>query len=412
MVFDPNHPTSGYALIWPKDLIRGELSALLIDGKAGDRLLDCLEWLFVEAFVGPDPVEDLRHVDPLGSWRSDNDGPWRLAALLRDNLDRIPVHARKRYYLERAVFPEDEPVTEPVVDSPNLTSPSDEALRCLERTWHQMVGELDAVGYFDRRAGDRCTDGRPEAVDEHHATMAQLLSQRCGWPVAWPDPQPNVAKEWLEEELFTLIEVVHDLIARPRYRSWHDFEGDFHYHAFNERAGQAVYRWKVNTLLAIHAPGYRIATDGEDAGLIVTTVPDPRRRLTERVRLDVPDGNLQSIEHAIALFRRRDVTIEDKRGACRALAFVLESRRPALRKHLRGKDEGALFQIANEFWIRHHDGKQHTDYAQDEFLDWVFWNYLATIELTNRLLARTTGSPTKTASSTTSTGPVPTSRLP
>jgi len=266
------------------------------------------------------------------SWRSDNDGPRRLAALLRDNLDRVPVHTRKRYYLERVVFPEDdEPVTEPVLDSPDLTSPSNEALGHLERTWHQMVGELDTVGYFDRRAGDRCTDGHPEAVDEHHATMAKLLSRRCGWPVAWPGPQPNVTKDWLEEELFTLIEVVHDLIARPRYRSWHDFEEDFHYHAFNERAGQAVYRWKVNTLLAIHSPGYRIATDGEDAGLIVTTVPDPRAKLEQAVRTDVLDGNSDNIGHAIALFRRRGAGVEDKRSACKALAAVLEYRRTLMR---------------------------------------------------------------------------------
>ena len=180
---------------------------------------------------------------------------------------------------------------------------------------------------------------------------------------------------------------------------------------FDERAGQAVYRWKVNTLLAIHTPGYRIATDGEDAGQIVTTVPDPRAKLEQAVRTNVPDGNSDNVDHAIALFRRRGAGVEDKRSACKALAAVLEYRRTLIHKELLTKDEAALFEIANRFRIRHHKADQRTDYAQDEFLDWVFWNYLATVELTNRLLARTTGRPTTTASSTTTAEPVPTSRL-
>jgi hypothetical protein len=37
--------------------------------------------------------------------------------------------------------------------------------------------------------------------------------------------------------------------------------------------------------------------------------------------------------------------------------------------------------------IRHQDTKQHPDY-DPMFLDWIFWSYLSTIELSDRLLAR------------------------
>lgn len=55
--------------------------------------------------------------------------------------------------------------------------------------------------------------------------------------------------------------------------------------------------------------------------------------------------------------------------------------------HLLRKDERSLFQIANEFALRHERERERTDYAPD-FLDWVFWWYLATIELSDRPLAR------------------------
>ena len=46
-----------------------------------------------------------------------------------------------------------------------------------------------------------------------------------------------------------------------------------------------------------------------------------------------------------------------------------------------------MFSLANEFAIRHQRRGQQGDY-DPAFLDWIFWWYLATIELTDRLLAR------------------------
>lgn len=113
------------------------------------------------------------------------------------------------------------------------------------------------------------------------------------------------------------------------------------------------------------------------------------------------DGLLQSIlrragpsqdriTHAIALFRARGATRDDKRSAVKNLADVLEDRRKLLKTALFSKDEDALFQIANNFDIRHHNARQQANY-DPAFLDWVFWWYLATIELADRLVARQSG---------------------
>ncbi len=66
---------------------------------------------------------------------------------------------------------------------------------------------------------------------------------------------------------------------------------------------------------------------------------------------------------------------------------MLEQRRALLDAQLLSKDENALFQIANEFDLRHRRADQRDDYG-DDYLDWIFWWYLGTVELTNRLLRR------------------------
>ena len=50
-------------------------------------------------------------------------------------------------------------------------------------------------------------------------------------------------------------------------------------------------------------------------------------------------------------------------------------------------DEGALFEIANRYSIRHQRADQRPDY-DDAYLDWIFWWYLATVDLVKQLLAR------------------------
>ena len=113
---------------------------------------------------------------------------------------------------------------------------------------------------------------------------------------------------------------------------------------------------------------------------------DPRDNLLEQA-LTTPDAADRSeVEHAVQLLRARGATREDKRSAVVALARVLEHRRGLLKEQLPRRDEGALFQIANEFDLRHRRAGQRDDYGE-AFLDWVFWWYLGTVELTDRLLA-------------------------
>jgi hypothetical protein len=49
------------------------------------------------------------------------------------------------------------------------------------------------------------------------------------------------------------------------------------------------------------------------------------------------------------------------------------------------KDEGALFQIANQFAIRHHDRTQRADYDDDIWFEWIFYVFLATAKAMIRI---------------------------
>lgn len=110
--------------------------------------------------------------------------------------------------------------------------------------------------------------------------------------------------------------------------------------------------------------------------------------------LATPDNHDRAAtQHAIALFRGRAANREERRSAVLALARVLEDRRELIESQLGKKDEGALFfRIANEFDLRHRgvSGRGREQYADydDAFLDWIFWWYLATVDLTDKLLAR------------------------
>lgn len=74
------------------------------------------------------------------------------------------------------------------------------------------------------------------------------------------------------------------------------------------------------------------------------------------------------------------------RRAVIALAGILERRRSLLKTELLSKDEGALFTIANGFAIRHQKADQRRDYDAGLYLEWIFYWYLATIHLTNRII--------------------------
>src|SRR5207302_1779894 len=112
----------------------------------------------------------------------------------------------------------------------------------------------------------------------------------------------------------------------------------------------------------------------EDVGRLIAITDDARTDLARTILARENSESVDQVWHALALFRKHGATEHDKRSAVVTLARVLEDRRKLLKAELLSKDEGALFQIANGFSIRHQNESQQAGY-RPEFLDWVFWWY-------------------------------------
>lgn len=373
-----------YQLRWPRWLFAQECSRLLNQRARRDWDEAC-ELLLEDAFVADvsgGPLSEFREV-PAGS--SDYDDPWASAPSSRSGTATSKLTNRQDFLRKllgnAGRLREDASHRRPYWSQRKTGSPGAPAKRV--STVRQFVGlvrELDDRGYFEKRFGKDCVDDPsevdPSAVIEHEIGVEGL------WPLD-VDRLDGDLDLW-----YDTVEVLHDLIARPETRTYHSYSGcGWHHSRFSIEAGRGVYRWRVNQLLERSDLGLQLADSGEDAGRLVAATDDARRDLLESMS-SRGDGEVgDQIRHSVALFRAREADRHQKRSAVVVLANVLEERRRLIRDELLSKDEDALFMIANRFNVRHQNEAQQSDYDV-VFLDWIFWWYLATIELTDRIAAR------------------------
>lgn len=363
-----------YQLRWPRWVFTQEASALL------NRRHDVRDWndrcalLLEDAFVGDahgGPCSDFRAVPDGDPWSS-NPADTNLTAKHRflqnllqhaGQLPEGPRH-RKPYWSQR--------------HHGTATQPARRATTV--RQFVALVVEFDERGYFEKAFGKDCVDD-PVTTDP-----SDLLEYEIGVADLWPLSPERLTGD---RDLFCdVVEVLHDLIARPAARRRHDFAGcGWHHDQFSLESGRAIYRWRVNQLLARSELGLRVAEEGDDTGRLVTAPADARDDLVETMTTAKGGEVGEQVRHANALFRARAADRHQKRSAVVVLCHVLEERRAVIKQHLSKKDEAALFEVANRFNLRHQNNAQQGDY-DEAFLDWIFWWYLATIELTDRLAAR------------------------
>jgi hypothetical protein len=353
-----------YELAWPPELFAAEAARILGRPGLGQQAIDLL---LREAFRDDNAAEDVSSLASHSGFGSD-----QIPRSLSDIVTELAGSARniRRSSAPRPYWPQrhGQEVPGTYLDA-----------RQARRGFADLIQELESRGYLDQVFPRPCVDG-----DEPETDPSAELEKRLGIPGLWP----LAPDEWDDDTFYGLIEVYHDLVSRPRVRDYHDFaQCGWHYSHFATTTGREVYRWKANNLLVAAGLSYRLADRGEDLGRLVEIFDDGRTWLVaksiENAQLDVADR----VRHAIALFRGRTATAEEKRSAAIALAGILEERRQLIRDELMTGDEGSLFHIANKFAIRHRNEQQLGDY-DPAFLDWIFWWYLGTVELTNRIIAR------------------------
>lgn len=242
--------------------------------------------------------------------------------------------------------------------------------------------ELVGKGYFDKFAPRSCEHEPPTFRGSQSEQLDAAIERALGVSGFWYDRRNS---EWDLDYLLTFVEVLHDLCSRPTDWDYCDDCGP-HFKRFSMLRGQGVYRWKINKVLTKHGTGLELSDSGENKGRLVHVFEDSRAELVDLVVSEGQEENAQSVAHAVSLFERRGATRDAKRSACVALARILEDRRKLIKMELLRQDEGLLFEMANKFDLRHRGKDQHAEYGE-EFLDWIYWIYLATVELTDRILA-------------------------
>lgn len=169
--------------------------------------------------------------------------------------------------------------------------------------------------FFAEALGFDCVDGNGDS----EATPEMELDRRIGKPQLWRDDPTG----WDEDDLCDFIEVFHDLAARPTDGWFHSFGGcGWHPSKFNRRSGQAIYRWRMNETLETSVLDVRLAEVGEDVGRMVRMAPGDLEQLVDSV-LSGTAASLDEVAHAVALFRARSSSRQQRRSAVVALALIL-----------------------------------------------------------------------------------------
>ena len=258
--------------------------------------------------------------------------------------------------------------------NPNLNGLS---LRDVVELFVRVYDQLRSEGYFDEAFGFSCVDAGEIQGRIHDIDLEILLAIRKKnlWPIA------KYSHEYSEDDLFDLIEFLFQQVSKPvdgHHHSW--LECGMHWETFNQQDGREEYRGRINSILAHYEHRFELSSDGD----VLRRVEAGFEPIFDA---DVPseDTNVVSrIDAAVLAYRRHGSTVQQRRQAVRDLIDVLEYLRPKVTAFLTRKDERDLFNIANNFGLRHHNDKQKTGYDASLWLSWMFYFYLSTIHVVLR----------------------------
>ncbi|MDH2442395.1 hypothetical protein QDR37_00390 [Amnibacterium sp. CER49] len=354
-----------YALTWPKALFEWEAQRVV--KLPDEQVASAITHLLVEAYHDSDVA--IRFRDDTGaSFGPFASGtvpmsarPW-LFTLLEDEA-RLRPYVPPRYWAER---------------NGHVGAQSASPLHPLAGDVVRLIDRFQDEGYFPNLMPRECVDN-PTDYDRVTQSIQEATHMKMTWPLSEADV------DFMEDPtVFTLIEFFHDSAQRPRTATFHEYgECGPHYHDPDRAAGGAVYRWRMNEVLARHDVPLRLGQRGAERGRLVRHFGSGLDALAEAQASDSSAAPTATAE-AVRLYRERDASLPQKRSALNLLAGELERQRKELRTAVHSKDESALFDIANNYAIRHQRDGQRTDYSED-YLDWVFWSFLATVNLMARL---------------------------
>jgi len=227
---------------------------------------------------------------------------------------------------------------------------------------------------------------QPEHPDAEEFFTARLKVSGLGYELMNDDSPPlSVYRPIDLDLLLDLVELIHNEVVQHPLMV-HPPQ-DVTIEGFDKETAQELWRDEVNEVLALADPPMELLPIGH-----VVVRDDEHEAHRELYDEPVPEGTDPEIsapvEAAIGQFLRPGASDEDRRGAVKLLADVLERNRAEVKQEMLAKDERDLFQLANRYAIRHYDRKQKSDYDKTIWLDQAFHVFLATNRAVRRVRAR------------------------
>ncbi len=247
-------------------------------------------------------------------------------------------------------------------------------LKQLIKVLYEIYNERGAFyyefGYHDFNHYYRGNKGMKMGED-----MLITFPGRKIWPIN------NYYLDYDENTCFDLLEYFHNNICKVNNHKWHENLENL------KTEERKKFRDEVNNkILSKYENGkYELMSNGE---IYVRGSEHLRKIVFEHETSSNKFEIKEKIKRAIKTFFHYNSNIDDKREAIRTLANILELIRSDVKEHLLAKDEGRLFQIANEFSFRHLNNKQHVDYDKNIWFEWIFYCYLNTINTIVKIIEK------------------------
>jgi hypothetical protein len=190
--------------------------------------------------------------------------------------------------------------------------------------------------------------------------------------------------------VFDTLEFLYDHISMPG--EWTQMTSDSGYNyadydGYNDDMGKEELLQKANSFLCDYRTGYELTKDG----IVLALGTDGLQNIINAEIIPYDEVNVDNrVRQAILKWRNRHLALSEKKEAIRELADVFEwlKKTKGLNNVLDNKDDSAIFDIANNFAIRHHNPKQKSEYDKNIWYSWMFHFYLATYHATIRLLIK------------------------
>ncbi len=262
----------------------------------------------------------------------------------------------KRYYTER-----------------NSSTDNKIDLSGLQDCFLSCYQEYEAKYYFLELLGDYCEFACDFKTKKKFGDVEQAIFRKTGLKDVWP------FREWIgtysKEDIFTLIEFLYDNVSKPMLYECSDYRCTYHSRSFNNLEGQNEFRKDINAFLRKFETGYRLSEEGY---VLLIAPLELEVLVNNEISTDKEKEVDERIKDATNKYLKFDSTISDKKDAVRTLGDVLEY----LREHkiiLEGQDNKDLFNILNNFDLRHHNKIQHFEYDKEVWYEYFFYTFLSSI---------------------------------